>query len=89
MENGELALWDPAKILAGAGYVKYPQSIHQGGLTCDHSASESLILRNTTHTGPVRGLDFNPIQTNLLASGGVNGEVRIASFLPTLSALII
>ncbi|KAF9460284.1 hypothetical protein BDZ94DRAFT_1223438 [Collybia nuda] len=59
MENGELALWDPAKILAGA------------------DASESLILRNTTHTGPVRGLDFNPIQTSLLASGGVNGEVYI------------
>ncbi|GLB39367.1 putative steroid receptor RNA activator (SRA1) [Lyophyllum shimeji] len=58
LENGELALWDPSKILAGAG-------------------SESLILRNTTHTGPVRGLDFNPIQTTLLASGGVSGEVYI------------
>lgn len=21
LENGELALWDPAKVLAGAGYV--------------------------------------------------------------------
>ena len=40
------------------------------------STPQSLILRNTTHTGPVRGLDFNPIQTNLLASGGINGEVR-------------
>ncbi|KAG6892726.1 protein transport protein S31, partial [Termitomyces sp. T159_Od127] len=40
-------------------------------------ASESLILRNTTHAGPVRGLDFNPIQTSLLASGGVSGEVYI------------
>ncbi|EAU82970.2 structural molecule [Coprinopsis cinerea okayama7 len=59
LENGEFALWDPAKILAGA------------------DASESLILRNTNHTGPVRGLDFNPIQTNLLASGGVAGEVYI------------
>ncbi|KDR76547.1 hypothetical protein GALMADRAFT_66967 [Galerina marginata CBS 339.88] len=59
LENGELALWDPAKILAGAG------------------ASESLILRNTTHTGPVRGLDFNPLQNNLLASGGIGGEVYI------------
>ncbi|KAH0581644.1 hypothetical protein H2248_011341 [Termitomyces sp. 'cryptogamus'] len=59
LENGELALWDPSKILAGAG------------------TSESLILRNTTHTGPVRGLDFNPIQTSLLASGGVSGEVYI------------
>lgn len=38
---------------------------------------ESLILRNTTHQGPVRELDFNPIQTNLLSSGATNGEVRI------------
>ncbi|CAA7257388.1 unnamed protein product [Cyclocybe aegerita] len=59
LENGELALWDPAKILAGAG------------------TADSLILRNTTHTGPVRGLDFNPIQSNLLASGGISGEVFI------------
>ncbi|KIK00412.1 hypothetical protein K443DRAFT_679209 [Laccaria amethystina LaAM-08-1] len=59
LENGELALWDPSKILAGA------------------DPAESLILRNTTHTGPVRGLDFNPIQTNLLASGGVAGEIYI------------
>jgi hypothetical protein len=42
-----------------------------------YSTPQSLILRNTTHTGPVRGLDFNPIQTNLLASGGINGEVRV------------
>lgn len=39
------------------------------------SASEALILRNSTHTGPIRGLDFSPIQTNLLSSGGINGEV--------------
>ena len=43
------------------------------------SSSESLILRNTMHTGSVRGLDFNPIQTNLLASGGVSGEVASTS----------
>ena len=34
-------------------------------------------MRNTTHTGPVRGLDFNPLQTSLLASGAVGGEVYI------------
>ncbi|KAJ3805552.1 hypothetical protein F5876DRAFT_51675 [Lentinula aff. lateritia] len=59
MENGELALWDPSKILTGA------------------SSSESLILRNNHHTGPVRALDFNPIQTSLLSSGGIGGEVYI------------
>ncbi|KAF7964892.1 hypothetical protein HWV62_1789 [Athelia sp. TMB] len=59
MESGELTLWDPSSILAGA------------------SPTESLILRNSTHTGPIRGLDFSPIQTNLLSSGGINGEVYI------------
>ena len=39
-------------------------------------STESLMLRNKTHTGPVRGLDFNPIQSHLFASGAVNGEVR-------------
>ncbi|KAI0654852.1 hypothetical protein C8Q70DRAFT_924945 [Cubamyces menziesii] len=59
MENGELDIWDPAKIVANA------------------EPSESLILRNKTHTGPVRGLDFNPIQTNLFSSGAVNGEIYV------------
>ncbi|KAI0687703.1 hypothetical protein BC835DRAFT_1376066 [Cytidiella melzeri] len=59
MENGELDIWDPSKILVHA------------------DNSESLILRNKTHTGPVRGLDFNPIQTNLFASGAVNGEIYV------------
>ncbi|KAJ7743820.1 hypothetical protein B0H16DRAFT_1858506 [Mycena metata] len=58
LENGELALWDPAKILA--------------------AADDALIYRNSSaHTGPIRGLDFNPIQTNIFASGAVNGEVFI------------
>ncbi|EPQ53749.1 hypothetical protein GLOTRDRAFT_122261 [Gloeophyllum trabeum ATCC 11539] len=59
MENGELGIWDPAKILENA------------------SVEEALIMRNTTHTGPVRGLDFNPIQTSLFSSGAVNGEIYI------------
>ncbi|TBU47884.1 hypothetical protein BD309DRAFT_950771 [Dichomitus squalens] len=59
MENGELDIWDPEKIVANA------------------EPAESLILRNKTHTGPVRGLDFNPIQTNLFSSGAVNGEIYV------------
>jgi hypothetical protein len=41
----------------------------------DESADESRIYTSHKHTGPVRGLDFNPIQKNLLASGAVNAEV--------------
>jgi hypothetical protein len=39
------------------------------------SADESRIFTSHKHTGPVRGLDFNPIQKNLLASGAINAEV--------------
>ncbi|MCO5584315.1 hypothetical protein L7F22_038239 [Adiantum nelumboides] len=40
---------------------------------------DSKVISNTLHTGPVRGLHFNPKQSNLLASGGVSGEVCIPS----------
>ncbi|KAH9932332.1 uncharacterized protein B0H18DRAFT_1137560 [Fomitopsis serialis] len=56
MENGELDIWDPAKIVANAE-VPNPTQLNA--------------------YGPVRGLDFNPIQTNLFASGAVNGEIYI------------
>ncbi|KAK0536081.1 protein transport protein S31 [Tilletia horrida] len=59
LENGELALWDPTKLLEGAD---------------DEAAS---IMKNTTHTGPVRGLEYNRIQNNLIASGASNGEIFI------------
>ncbi|KAJ1018643.1 hypothetical protein NDA13_006333 [Ustilago tritici] len=41
------------------------------------SESEAQLIKNTTHTGPVRGLDFNPLQPNLLSSGAVAGEIFI------------
>jgi len=34
-------------------------------------------MRNNNHSGPIKGLHFNPKQPNLLASGGPNGEVFI------------
>ncbi|SJX65258.1 related to SEC31-component of the COPII coat of ER-golgi vesicles [Sporisorium reilianum f. sp. reilianum] len=41
------------------------------------SESDAQVIKNTTHTGPVRGLDFNPLQPNLLSSGAVAGEIFI------------
>ncbi|KAG8898035.1 protein transport protein S31 [Tulasnella sp. 403] len=49
-----------------------PASILEG-----RDPSTHLILRNTTHSGPVRALGFNNIQTNLLASGATDGEIFI------------
>ena len=54
----------------------------------DASADESRIYTSHKHTGPVRGLDFNPIQKNLLASGAVNAEVSSPT-LVMLSKLTI
>lgn len=59
LENGDLTLWDPTKILDGK------------------SDTEAQILQNPTHTGQIRGLDFNKYQSNLLASAGSNNEVYI------------
>ncbi|KZO91995.1 hypothetical protein CALVIDRAFT_567736 [Calocera viscosa TUFC12733] len=39
--------------------------------------SDSLILSNKKHQTSLRGLDFNSVQTNLLASGASAGEIYI------------
>uniref|UniRef100_A0A8C9VWU7 Protein transport protein Sec31A n=1 Tax=Scleropages formosus TaxID=113540 RepID=A0A8C9VWU7_SCLFO len=56
-ENGNVILYDPAKIIAGD--------------------SEVIIAQNNKHTGPVRALDVNSYQTNLIASGGNESEIYI------------
>ncbi|XP_064163252.1 protein transport protein Sec31A isoform X12 [Anguilla rostrata] len=39
--------------------------------------SDVIISQNDKHTGPVRALDVNPFQTNLVASGGNESEIYI------------
>nr|XP_019937729.1 PREDICTED: protein transport protein Sec31A isoform X12 [Paralichthys olivaceus] len=56
-ENGNVILYDPAKIIAGE--------------------SDVIIAESDRHTGPVRALDVNPFQTNLVASGGNESEIYI------------
>uniref|UniRef100_A0A8C5PQV6 Protein transport protein Sec31A n=1 Tax=Leptobrachium leishanense TaxID=445787 RepID=A0A8C5PQV6_9ANUR len=41
------------------------------------SGKDPVIASNNKHTGPVRALDFNPFQSNLLASGANESEVYI------------
>ncbi|XP_066456643.1 protein transport protein Sec31B isoform X2 [Eleutherodactylus coqui] len=41
------------------------------------SGKEPVITKNGKHTGPVRALDLNPFQNNLLASGANDSEVFI------------
>ncbi|XP_033016661.1 protein transport protein Sec31A isoform X12 [Lacerta agilis] len=56
-ENGNIILYDPAKILAGE--------------------DEVVIAQKDKHTGPVRALDVNFFQTNLVASGANESEIYI------------
>jgi hypothetical protein len=58
---------------SGCGNASYTNELMIGYV---HSPTEALIFKNNTHTGPIRGLDFNPVQGNLFASGAVNGEVH-------------
>lgn len=43
----------------------------------DSNTEASLVTKSQKHTGRVRGLEFNSITPNLLASGGDEGEVFI------------
>ncbi|XP_071609666.1 protein transport protein Sec31A isoform X5 [Heliangelus exortis] len=56
-ENGNVILYDPAKIIAGD--------------------TEVIIAQKDKHTGPVRALDINMFQTNLVASGANESEIYI------------
>lgn len=40
-------------------------------------SKESLLMKNGSHSGPVKGLDFNPVQSNLLATGASDGEIFV------------
>ncbi|KAG8749554.1 protein transport protein S31 [Ceratobasidium sp. 428] len=46
-------------------------------ITHETDISSARLLQNTTHTGPVRALHFNPLQHSLLASGGTGSELYI------------
>ncbi|KAM6402078.1 protein transport protein Sec31A isoform 5-T6 [Pluvialis apricaria] len=56
-ENGNVILYDPAKVIAGD--------------------TEVIIAQKEKHTGPVRALDVNMFQTNLVASGANESEIYI------------
>lgn len=60
-ENGTVAVYKPESII---------------GSTPD-SAADAVVGQSDKHTGPVRALDFNPFQNNLLASGANDSEIYI------------
>ncbi|XP_043551132.1 protein transport protein Sec31A isoform X8 [Chiloscyllium plagiosum] len=77
-------IWSPHEIRAGGqssgvliaggengNIILYnPAEIISGG-------EDVVIGQNNTHSGPVRALDFNPFQSNLVASGANESEIYI------------
>ncbi|XP_034563318.1 protein transport protein Sec31A isoform X1 [Notolabrus celidotus] len=41
------------------------------------SGADAIVGESDKHTGPIRALDFNPFQSNLLASGANDSEIYI------------
>ncbi|WPT11630.1 Protein transport protein SEC31-like protein B [Picochlorum sp. SENEW3] len=62
LSDGTVCVWNPASIIDG-----------QGG----DVSKTSLLCRLNKHQGAVRGLEFNPLTSKLLASGAADGEVCI------------
>ena len=60
-DQGHMMLFDADKLLNGS-------NDETGG---------NMISDNEKHTGPIKALDFNPFQRNLLASGSINSEIFI------------
>ncbi|XP_039643401.1 protein transport protein Sec31A isoform X1 [Perca fluviatilis] len=42
-----------------------------------NSGADAVVGQSDKHTGPIRALDFNPFQSNLLASGANDSEIYI------------
>ena len=52
-----------------------------------YHSTDVLFSKQNNHSGPVRGLHFNPFQQNLLSSASSNGEVILATFIMTSGGL--
>ncbi|XP_033840217.1 protein transport protein Sec31A isoform X2 [Periophthalmus magnuspinnatus] len=62
-ENGTVSIYKPEAIVSSAPDAP--------------DASDAEVGSSNKHTGPVRALDFNPFQNNLLASGANDSEIYI------------
>ncbi|XP_043253863.1 protein transport protein Sec31A [Colletes gigas] len=85
------------KIIWGS-YGNNPAGVIVGG--CDYGAikiysvakllandGSCLISSPDRHTGPVRALDFNPFQANLLATGATESEIYIWDIVNTTTPM--
>jgi hypothetical protein len=66
-----LELWSPDAIIAETEGLVDAANLGSSSLTQIH--------RTSCHNGPVKGLHFNPLSPQLLASGASDGEVGSSS----------
>jgi protein transport protein SEC31 len=65
----------PTGVIAGG--LEHGQVFLWDAQALIENKSEAQISKQTLHKGPVKGLDFNPIQPHLLATGATEGEVLL------------
>ncbi|XP_048459566.1 protein transport protein Sec31A [Rhincodon typus] len=77
-------IWSPHEITTGGQSSGVLVAGGENGNVILYNPSEIIaggedvvIGQNNTHTGPVRALDFNPFQSNLVASGANESEIYI------------
>lgn len=61
LADGTVCVWDPSAMIDRTGKSDRPP----------------LLSKMQKHTGPVKGLDFNPYTPNLLASGAADSDICI------------
>ncbi|GAA6063655.1 hypothetical protein JCM10212_004922 [Sporobolomyces blumeae] len=66
----------PLGLIAG-GMENGHVALWDPSIALDHPHHDPLVAKYETHSGPVRGIDFSSAQSNLLASGGNNGEIFV------------
>jgi len=73
MANGSVTVLNAGAIVK---YVNSQNSLCEPDINFISRGEDTAVLSATDkHVGPVQGLDFNPNQPNLLASGGAEAEV--------------
>lgn len=86
-------VWSPAGIDGS-----HPNGLIVGGCDGGHlqiysaakllNGEDALLIQQEKHTGPIRSLDFNPFQSNLLASAASESEILIWNLNNTTTPMV-
>ncbi|KAF5946155.1 hypothetical protein HYC85_016383 [Camellia sinensis] len=104
--DGNIAIWNPLSLIR-VSYEDYRAARSVGDLVegcyyiyngeeCSEASENALVSQLLRHRGPVRGLEFNALSPNHLASGADEGDICIwdiaspaePTHFPPLKALI-